>query len=219
MTIAKQIAGAAVLGIGMLVGCGVPAPSAQAGYTVTLAQQGPNVVATGSGPIDLTGLSPGFLVSFEQASIAPAFGLLNTGPSDLSGADVYSGVSGIAQQFSGPNDFGSGLTLYEADSGGGDIVGIFTTLSILVPGGYISGTPLSDTSTYLNQTFSSLGATPGTYEWTWGTGENQNFTLIIGVRAGPGPGAAPEPASAALLGSALAGLLVVGTIRSIRPAG
>lgn len=29
----------------------------QAGYVVTLLQVGPNVVATGSGPIDLTGLS------------------------------------------------------------------------------------------------------------------------------------------------------------------
>src|SRR5437764_11923395 len=30
---------------------------AQAGYTVTLQQVGPDVVATGSGPIDLTGLT------------------------------------------------------------------------------------------------------------------------------------------------------------------
>ena len=30
---------------------------AQAGYTVTLQQVGPNVVATGSGAIDLTGLT------------------------------------------------------------------------------------------------------------------------------------------------------------------
>ncbi|HST29323.1 MAG TPA: hypothetical protein VLK27_00620 [Chthoniobacterales bacterium] len=30
---------------------------AQAGYIVTLQQLGPDVVATGSGPIDLTGLS------------------------------------------------------------------------------------------------------------------------------------------------------------------
>jgi hypothetical protein len=95
------------------------------------------------------------------------------------------------------------------------------TLAILVPGGYVSGDPLSDTSTYLNQTFSSLGVTAGTYVWTWGTGENQNFMLIISAspRGGPGPVPASEPSSAALLGASLAGVLLAGTIRSIRPTG
>ena len=63
-----------------------------------------------------------------------------------------------------------------------------------MPQSYVSGNPLSDTSTYLNQTFSSLQVTPGTYVWTWGTGEDQNFTLIIGAAA------IPEPASLKLLG-------------------
>ena len=40
MTVAKRIAGAATLGIGMLVGCGVSVGTAQAGYTVALTQQG-----------------------------------------------------------------------------------------------------------------------------------------------------------------------------------
>src|SRR6266699_2412689 len=58
---------------------------AQAGYTVTLQQVGPNVVATGSGPINLTGLT------FSQSGslnpgIKPSSGggeghaVLNTGP-------------------------------------------------------------------------------------------------------------------------------------------
>ncbi len=37
---------------------------------------------------------------------------------------------------------------------------------------------LSSTSTYTGQSFTTLGVTPGTYEWTWGTGPNQNYTLI-----------------------------------------
>jgi hypothetical protein len=40
--------------------------------------------------------------------------------------------------------------------------------------------PLSDSSTYAGATFASLGITPGTYEWTWGTGPNQNFTIQAG---------------------------------------
>ena len=96
-------------------------------------------------------------------------------------------------------------TLSNAHSGDGDIVGIEGFFKdLFVPAGYESGKPLSNTATYLNQSFLSLGVTPGTYEWIWGTGENQNFTLIIGA-----PGAAiPEPASLSLLGVMLAGLLL-----------
>ena len=43
--------------------------------------------------------------------------------------------------------------------------------------GYVSGAALSNSTTYNNVTFASLGVTPGTYVWTWGTGANQNFTL------------------------------------------
>jgi hypothetical protein len=32
-------------------------------------------------------------------------------------------------------------------------------------------------ATWDNQSFDSLGVTPGTCEWTWGTAPNQNFTL------------------------------------------
>jgi hypothetical protein len=57
MTFVKVITVAAALGIALLIGGGLCAPPAQAGYIVTLTQQGANVVATGSGTIDTTGLS------------------------------------------------------------------------------------------------------------------------------------------------------------------
>ena len=64
---------------------------------------------------------------------------------------------------------------------------------ILVPSGYVSDRALSDTATYTGQaTFSSLGVTPGTYEWTWGSGPNQTFTLEIGT-------AVPEPSTWAMM--------------------
>ena len=54
-----------------------------------------------------------------------------------------------------------------------------------MPQGYVSGAALSDSMTFNNATFASLGVTPGTYVWTWGTGlPNQNFTLIIGGAGG-----------------------------------
>jgi hypothetical protein len=114
--------------------------------------------------------------------------------------------------------------LTTADTGTGNIVGVFGDQGILiVPQGYASGTPLVDTATYLNETFDKLGVIPGTYVSKWGAGPNQNFTLIIGFVVGnpgpggpPGPVTVPEPASAALLATALAGLLLTGTIRRAR---
>jgi uncharacterized membrane protein len=56
----------------------------------------------------------------------------------------------------------------------------------------VSGTNISGTATYLNESFSSLGLTPGTYTWTWGTGNNQGvFNLQIGVQPTPTPTPTP----------------------------
>ena len=107
--------------------------------------------------------------------------------------DLYNG-------FSGPGNFGSGCQT-NASSDSGDAVGIWKGSPILiVPQGYVSGDPLSDTSTYDNQTFVRLDVTPGVYEWTWGVGANQNFTLEIGA------GAVPEPSTWAMMLIGFAGL-------------
>src|SRR5205807_10308158 len=75
-----------------------------------------------------------------------------------------------------------------ASSGSGDTVGTEADCSkdgsncdrfLIVPRGYVSGTALSDSATYNGKTFATLGVTPGTYVWTWGTGANQNFTLDV----------------------------------------
>jgi len=87
--------------------------------------------------------------------------------------------------FTGPASIGPGTQLIGANHTSGDSVGVDTVPNnsfILVPEFYVSGTALSSSASWLDQTFSSLGVTPGTYVWTWGTGlPNQNFTLIIGT--------------------------------------
>jgi hypothetical protein len=178
----------------LLLGSGLFVPPAQAGYVVTLTEQNGNVVATGSGPIDLTGLShaaPPGVSLFAQSQILPDAGVIVTGPASSTLIDPYLGLIG-------PASFGSGINTIFASSGSGDLVGISGLDGALtVPGGYVSGNPLSDTSTYAGQTFASLGVTPGTYEWTWGTGANQNITLTTSAVA------VPEPSSFVLLGGGL----------------
>jgi hypothetical protein len=195
----KTALSVAAIGVAMLIG--LSARSAQAGYVVTLTQKGGDVVAVGSGRIDLTGLA--FEADGEtDAFLFPLDVEIFTGPAfpTVSGMTVYSGVSTT------PTSFGSGL-FTEASSGSGDLVGITTIASSVgqldVPSGYVSDTPLSDTSTYSGATLAGLGVTPGTYEWTWGSGANQNFTLRIGP-------AVPEPATWAMMALGFAGLGFLG---------
>jgi len=154
------------------------APAADAGYIITLKQVGSDVVATGSGAIDLTDL---FFSGFGGVvpSLSPSFMFISMGLPEGSTAN-YVG------SFSGPRNFGQGGITF-ASSGSGDAVflSIGTDSRLGVPRQYVSGTALSDSATYNNATFASLHVTSGTYKWTWGNGVNQNFTLKIGV---PDPG-------------------------------
>ena len=156
-------------------------------YVVTLEQVGSNVVATGSGEFDLTGLllAGSENGSFVPASISPKLGEILSGDGGI--VDIY-------LEFSGPSPFGSG-SFATASSDSGDKVGVLSDGggALIVPQGYVSGTALSDSSTYDNATFTSLALTPGTYEWTWGRGADQSFTLD--VVATPLPAALPLFAS------------------------
>ena len=166
-------------------------------FMVTLDQVGANVVATGSGPINLTGLTfTGSSVS-NGILITPSIGEITTGPSGVFlTTDEYSG-------FTGPASFGSGDLTFP-NTGSGDLVGIHPIADFMeVPQGYVSGNALSSSMTFNNATFASLGVRQGTLVWSWGTGlPNQNFTLIIGSGV-------PTPdggTTVSLLGFALFGL-------------
>jgi hypothetical protein len=155
-------------------------PSAQAGYTVRLQEVGPDVVAAGSGPIDLTGLCLATGLPFASF-IRPTSAYIRMGSAASGLVDVYVGIRG-------PDWFGSGLSTLP-NSCSGDLVGVWGVVANLyVPPGYVSGAALSDSMTFNNATFASLGVTPGTYEWTWGTGRNQNFTVHIGAAGVPDAG-------------------------------
>ncbi len=172
--------------------------SARANYIVTLAQVGSNVVATGSGAFNLTGLTFAFSTPAQGVGVAANIGVISTGTTGVFNADLYTG-------FTGPTSFGSGLT-FLANTGSGDNVAIQGVVGdhFFVPQGYVSGNALSDSMTFNNQSFATLGVTPGTYEWTWGAGANQNFTLQIG------PASVPDAGSTLpLLGFASLGLVAL----------
>jgi len=174
-------------------------------YVVKFVQQGNNVVATGSGAFDLTGLT--------YHSVTPAFpaidpyhaGIILGFPSPS--LDVYTGITG-------PTSFGNGSATF-ANGGSGDTIGFeggtfdFGKPAIALPSGYLSGAALSSAAIWENASFASLGVTPGSYVWTWGTGADQSFTLDVGAPTA----AVPEPAALALFGF---GVLLIGAFVGLR---
>jgi hypothetical protein len=170
-------------------------------YTVTLERVGfDTVVATGSGALDLTGLTLEADDAFGGPGINPFLGNIITGSSNH--CELYQGA------FTGPSSFGRGSQT-SASNGTGDIVGMLFNggdqfSALLVPQNYVSGTALSDSATYNNVTLVTLFVTPGTYVWTWGDGADQRFTLQIGSVGVP---RVPDGGSTvSLLGCALLGL-------------
>ena len=165
-------------------------------YTVTLEQIGAHVVGTGSGALNFIDLNfDSFL--HTNAQINPSGGTILTGLQDqVFAEDIYTG------SITGPTSFGSG-GLTNASSGSGFLVGINGALDqVFIPGGITPSQPLPGSATWNNATFASLGLTPGTYTWTWGTGlPNQNYTLIIG-----GAGVPDGGSTVSLLGCTLLGL-------------
>ena len=181
------LASAAILALGV-----VAAPRAQAAYVITFQQVGSNVVETGSGSLDLTGLSVGDFGIARDASVAPAKGRVFSGvftdTNTWFGEFVPASVVG----------FGPGATTSASMTSGGPVgfaSGVADLTYLIFPAGYISNTPLSDSSTYLGATISSLGLAPGDHVWNWGSGDDAD-TFTIDVISPP---AVPEPSTWAMV--------------------
>jgi hypothetical protein len=129
---------------------GTTADPAQAAYIVTFSETGNDVTASGSGTIDLAGLT--FITSgLTQSEVAPTFATEATG--GAGNVDEYSGATG-------PFSFGSGV-FTSATTGAGDLVGVQVLVGapagfIFVPKSYASDAQLSDTATYAGQSFATL---------------------------------------------------------------
>jgi PEP-CTERM motif len=194
---ATCVASVALLALGVL-----STSSAQAAYVVTFEEVGSNVVETGSGTINLAGLFPIATVD-ESASVTPDSGRFLSG--DIDDATMY----GMLMPPHLPIQFGPG-SFTRADITHGGPVGVLTGLggdtpSIIVPSSYVSGTELSDSSTYGDATLASLGLKPGAYVINWGP---DSITIdVVGSPSLP----IPEPSTWAMMLIGLAGLCFLGS--------
>ena len=171
-------------------------PSAHAEYIISFQQVGSDVVATGSGSFDLTALSS-FAVGLGFAEVRANNGTVLLGPQSFKGTDNYHNASS-------PGSFGPGGVAV-ATVGTGPAVGVNVDSGpvISVPQFYISGTALdTSTATWTSQTFTTLGLTPGTYDYAWGTGIHADDLI---VQIGPAATGVPLP-PAACTGFLISGL-------------
>jgi len=168
---------AAAAALAALIGAG----PAEASVTIVITQVGPNVVASGSGEIDLAGLDPLTTGAISANGIIwPDVAYILVGPSGA--VAEFTGASGPASM--GAGGIALGATPVGNEFGVSGHVYSFGPV-IYVPEGYMSDTPLSGSSTFDNQTFKSLGLTPGKYIYTWGSGDDaDSLTVLVGV---PGP--------------------------------
>ncbi|MGC4032212.1 MAG: PEP-CTERM sorting domain-containing protein [Tepidisphaeraceae bacterium] len=161
---------------------GTYASSAPAAMIMNVYEAGNNVVVTASGTVNTAGLNY-FIDNYAGIPVIEPSGLW-----------VGNGWCSIYTGFSGPGSIGSGNGVF-ANSYSGDLFAV--TLfngRLFVPQGYVSGTPLSGTSTANNATLAQFGFVNGTYVYTWGTGPTaDSLTINVGI---------PEPASLSLLSAA-----------------
>lgn len=171
------------------------ADHANATFIMTLDQVGPDVVASGSGTVNTAALSLFCNGCNTRPFVSPNAAFLAVGATPANVIDLYALASG-------PTQFGSGSNTLPS-TGSGHLAGIGSGL-VIVPMGYVSGTPLSGQDTYNNTTLAALGVTTGTYTWTWGSGvDADSLTLYAGV---PVPTAATEPGSLLLMAGGFAAL-------------
>ena len=185
-----------LVGHGILLGISAftffAAPAVNAAVVVTASEVGGNVVFSGGGTLNLKDLTPILNISdFSNGYLNSSFGIYQgAGSGQTTIGTVYGGTS-----FTGPTSFGPGDEVI-AVSYSGDFGGIRGSdyPGVLVSDTYVSGSSLFGTSTFLSQTFASLGLTVGTYDWVWGSSNPDSYRLCIGSgQCAPASSSVPGP--------------------------
>lgn len=167
---------------------------------INFGQVGNDVVAIGSGSANLAGLTlfdafPGAQVNLDAAtgnfrggSVTDGFAryrFINIPPTGYGSFNVGFGPG------TGDSNFPTAST--------GNYFGLtaFNNM-LLVPNGYVSGTPLANTTTWSNRTLDNLGLAPlgSSFTYTWGSGPTAD-SLTINITE------VPEPTTGAVLAMTL----------------
>lgn len=149
-----------------------PTSGATGDFTVTVSQQGPNVVWNGSGKFNLGALSflgnPNIGAGYQANQAIWAIGPNVT-------VDQYQGT------ITYPTSFGAGGTPVTTTSG--STFGILpggSGRTLYVPTGYTSNSVISGSATYANTTIATMGLSGGTYTWSWGSGGTAS-TIVMTI--------------------------------------
>lgn len=174
-----------------------------------LYESGTDVILTFSGTIDTTGFPAPVSTgrTFRGGDMIPNDGFWTVLPA------AYS-IYGVP--VSGP-DFGTGgYTDGSGQPANGDAFGLFAAGNIVALGdGYVSDTVISGSTTYETTDLATLGATVGTYTYSFGAnGDENTANLFVGTL--PPAAAVPLPAAGWLL---LGGLGAMGAITRRRGRG
>lgn len=176
-----------------------------AAVIINFNEVGGDVVSTSSGTINTAGFdqlsglgtSTGFLAG--TGVLSSWFCVIGTGTSAGSvGAYILSNFTSDNTEvcYTGSN--------VGASINSGDYVGVISravgsTDGVYIPLGYVSGDPISGSSTWTGTTIADLGLVTGTYVFTWGSdADADSLTLNIG-------GSAPPP-STYTVGGSISGL-------------
>ncbi|MEM7164187.1 MAG: hypothetical protein AAF581_01915 [Planctomycetota bacterium] len=155
--------------------------STHAGVVVNVVEAGGDVVISASGSVDLSAWTTEQLNlnTFNNSGIVGGGGPAGTAfqLGAIAPIDFYN----MPVNFTGPTSMGPGTTNFLATSFSGDKFGLTSSITldrIIVPAFYVSGSAISNTTTWAGATFDSLGIEPGSYTWTWGSGPTADFVTV-----------------------------------------
>ena len=166
------------LAAGLLLLSGVTS-TVQGAVIVNVVETGGDVVFSGSGTLDVSGLTSQGSGNLLAGSDFGKELFLGAAPNGFAAVDFY----GATGQVSAPAALFAGDRFITPQLGAGPRFGMAIEAfngqvdpAVTVPAGYVSGTMLSSTSTYSGQTLAGLGLIPGSYTWSWA---NDSLTLNI----------------------------------------
>ena len=154
------------------------APFVHALYKIDFLQKDSDVIMNGKGSLDISGLP----AQRDDTGITFRCSYVNPFRAGLS-VHAYGNkpFSGWYNVLSGPDKLGEGEDDYkfscEDVGGGGQLIHIISGHLFISPD-YVSNTEFSNFAIWRNSTFSSIGLTPGSYEYSFGKAPNEDKIII-----------------------------------------